>query len=333
MFIPQAVPRCSDMSRAFRVHPKYLQKAKLAWKLKTHGREQYLEQELGRSLLIVIINLFLKGKPVNRVNFLVICQLLGLNWREMAGLDVPESQCNFPMLDIIPEDTLPNPSFEMGVGDVEEALNDLVSTLCKMLRRLTRKAGDLLSADRTSIFLVDQERKELGSLIAEDGSGGSLIIEMPLERGIAGLAATSLEVINIPFDLYDDPRSGEAKKTDQKTGYRTYTILAWPLLNQRKDLVAVVQLINKLKPNHHPKDNLLHRIDRKGFTPEDEALLAKFAPSILKILERCLFCYKLIHKLKKYPGQHPESIVRQNAMLIAKLRGQELKLRKSLAKI
>lgn len=324
------------MSRSFSVHPKHLQKVNLAWKLKSSEQDQDLLDKLGRSLSIVIVNLFLKGQPVNRVNFIEICQLLDLNWREIADLDVPESLISSS----VKQENAGNVNNQVSVSqtngslsEVDQALNELVSILCEMLRRLTRKAGDLLGADRTSIFLLDQQRNELGSLIAEDGSGGCLLIDIPADRGFASLAASCSQVINVPFDIYDDPRSEEAKNTDQRTGYRTYTILAWPVLNKQKSLVAVVQLINKLKPNHHPEDELSQRIDHNGFTKEDEARFAKFAPSILKILERCQFCYQLSLKLRKNSGLKQSDVALKNAELIAQLKLQEQQLRKSLEKL
>ncbi|NET55695.1 MAG: GAF domain-containing protein [Symploca sp. SIO2E6] len=322
------------MPSPLRVHPKYIEEVNLAWKRKSDGREQDLAQELGRSLYFVISNLFLKGEPVNELNFVRICQTLELNWREIAGLDMNErdpvslqDQENFGSL------LMPKPQFGMEATALDEAINHLVSTLCEMLRHLTRKAGTLLCADRTSIFLIDPQRKELGSLIAEDGKGGSLMIDVPLGQGIAGRVATSGTIINVPFDLYADLRSEQARITDQKTGYRTYSILAWPLLNGQKELIAVVQLINKLKRNYNPQDNFLKRMDTKGFTKDDEAMFARFAPSILQTLERCQFCYQLTQKLKNNESIDQFSSVSQKAQLVAKLKREEQQLRESLKRI
>jgi len=317
------------MPSPLRVHPKYIEEVNLAWKRKSDGREQDLAQELGRSLYFVISNLFLKGEPVNELNFLRICQTLELNWREIAGLDI-----NSPPPKENPGGvSITKPTFGLEATALDEAINHLVSTLCEMLRHLTRKAGALLSADRTSIFLIDPQRKELGSLIAEDGKGGSLMIDVPLGKGIAGRVATSATIINIPFDLYSDQRSEQARITDQKTGYRTYSMLAWPLLNGQKELIAVVQLINKLKHNYNPQDDLIGRIDTQGFTKEDEALFARFAPSILQTLERCQFCYQLTQKLKNNESIDQIGSVSQKAQLVAKLKREEQQLRESLNRI
>lgn len=315
------------------VQSKYLQEVNLAWKRKSDGREQEVSEKLGLSLRLVIDNLFLKGEPVNRVNFIEICQFLGMNWQEISGLEEPEIEISPPPQDANTEEAILLRRPTGGVDDVDQAINELVGTLCEMLRRITRKAGDLIRADRISIFLLDHQTKVLGTIIADDGDGGCLLIDIPANRGIASLAATSLQVINIPFDVYDDPRSEEAKRTDHRTGYRTYTMLAWPLLNKQKDLVAVVQLINKLKPSDNPEDDLSKRIDRKGFTPEDEEKFAKFAPSILKILEKCQLCYELAQKLKKASGRKHGGTLIQDAALIAELKRQEQQLRKNLNKI
>lgn len=315
------------MSKSFSVHPQYIQKVKSAWRQKIDEGGENLVEELGLSTSI--LNLFLQGQPINSLNFVGICHILGLDWRKIAGLDMEFEQMFFPSSELNFGDTKPTRE----VTTVDEALRDLVDTLCEMLRRLTRKAGDVVRADRTSIFLLDQQTNTLGSINAEDGHGGSLIIDIPSNRGIASLAVASSEVINIPFDVYDDPRSEEAKRTDQKTGYRTYTMLAWPLFNEQKDIVAVVQLINKLKPIYDPEDYLSRRIDTNGFTPEDEALFAKFAPSILKTLERCQFCYQLTQKLTENALTNEEEIVVQQSELVAELQFMEQQLHRSLDRI
>ena len=329
--------RCSDMYRTLSVHPKHIQDVQLAWRYKSQQKEVSSGEALGRSLSLVIDNLFLKGQPVNRTNFLEICQILGLNWREVAGLDVQENMiCANPASEawgetngttIIQSITTPQSR------TVEEAINALVATLCQMLAQITRKAGNLIGADRTSIFLIDRESKEVGSLIAEDGAGGSLMIDVPMNKGIVGLAATKGKAINIPFDVYDDPRSEQAKKTDRKTGYRTYTILAWPLLNKQREVVAIVQFINKLKGERNSQDDLSNLIDRNGFAPEDEVLFGKFTPSLLGVLGKCQVCYQMAQKIKSGEEITQGGVVLQEAELIAELNLREQQIRMSLDKL
>lgn len=158
--------------------------------------------------------------------------------------------------------------------------------LDEMLRSITAKTGELLGADRTTIFVKDEERNQLWSIIAKDKGGGSLEIRIPADKGsIAADVATSKEAINIPYDFFDDPRSGASKEQYKRTGYRTYTMLALPLLNEQGDLVAVVQLLNKLKFPHDADAPLEEKIDLDGFTSEDERVFDEFAPSIRLIME------------------------------------------------
>ena len=143
-----------------------------------------------------------------------------------------------------------------------------------------------MNADRATIFLFDEEPNELWAIIVKDENGKSLELRVPAHVGIAGEVATHKKVVNIPYDFYDDPRSVNAKKSCERIAYRTYSLLAMPLLNEETGkLIAVVQLINKLKPNHPDYGTLDEQIDIVGFTQADEQIFREFAPSIRRILE------------------------------------------------
>ncbi|MEG4353243.1 GAF domain-containing protein [Microcoleus sp. LAD1_D3] len=199
-------------------------------------------------------------------------------------------------------DLLNKQSFTVVVKEVEDKLKVVNQTLGmldnildsqgfdailnEMLQSITLKTGELLNAARSTIFLLDEEKNELWAIVAKDENGKSLELRFPAHVGIAGEVATEKKVVNIPYDFYNDPRSTNAKKTDKETGYRTYTMLAMPLINEETgELVAVVQLINKLKPNHEHYGILEEQIDKAGFTQEDEQVFKEFAPSIRLILE------------------------------------------------
>jgi adenylate cyclase len=164
--------------------------------------------------------------------------------------------------------------------------------LDEMLRSITLKTGELLNADRSTIFLLDEDKQELWSIVAKDEQGNNLELRIPMNAFIAGEVATQKKVVNIPYDFYDDPRSEAAKQFDKKNNYRTYTMLAMPLLNEEGKLVAVAQLINKLKLHANPYESLDEKIDLGGFTPEDERVFREFAPSIRLIIESSRSFYK-----------------------------------------
>ncbi|MBF2080455.1 MAG: GAF domain-containing protein [Synechococcales cyanobacterium T60_A2020_003] len=189
-------------------------------------------------------------------------------------------------------------TFRQVVSEVEQKLTVVNQTLSmldmqqgfevileEMLTSITFKTAELLNADRASIFLLDEEKNELYSIVAEGEGGRTLEIRIPADKGIAGEVATRKQVVNIPYDFFDDPRSAQAKIQYERTGYRTYTMLAMPLLNDDGDLVAVVQMINKLKPENERSHPLEDRITKDGFSADDEQLFREFAPSIRLILE------------------------------------------------
>ncbi len=199
-------------------------------------------------------------------------------------------------------------TFKQVVQDVENRLQVVHQTLSmldnlldaqgfdaildEMLRSITLKTGELLNADRSTIFLLDEDKHELWSIVAKDERGNNLEMRFPANVGIAGEVATHKRVVNIPHDFYDDPRSQAAKRFDERNHYRTYTMLAMPLLSEDGKLVAVVQLINKLKPNQDSAAALDDRIDFGGFTAHDEQVFEDFAPSIRLIIESSRSFYK-----------------------------------------
>jgi GAF domain-containing protein len=164
-----------------------------------------------------------------------------------------------------------------------EGFDDILDST---LRSITINMGKSLSADRATIFLLDEEKNELWSMIAEeDEDGRSLEIRVPADKGIVGEVASRKQLVNIPYDFYDDPRSTTAKEQDKKNGYRTYTMLALPLLNDHGGLIAVVQLLNKLKRGYKRTASLAEKVDQQGFTKADEERFAENAPMIQMILE------------------------------------------------
>ena len=223
--------------------------------------------------------------------------------------------------------------FSQVVHDVEQRLRIVNQTLGmlntdfdvildEMLQAIRGKIGELLSADRTTIFLLDADKNQLWTNVpSEDGK--NIEIRIPTEpTSIAGEVATYGTIVNIPFDFFDDPRSTQAKKQYERTGYRTYTMLAMPLLNDNDQLVAVVQLINKLRIVDHSIP-LEDRVDNIGFTVEDEALFAQFAPSMRLILESSQAFYYAAQK------QRAADALMKAAMSL----GQSLDLETTLKKV
>ncbi|MFP5271217.1 GAF domain-containing protein [Coleofasciculus sp.] len=157
--------------------------------------------------------------------------------------------------------------------------------LYKMLDDITEIVRDRLYADRATIFLLDQEKQEFWSII-KDEQETPLEIRVPVGKGIVGEVAKTQKIVNVK-DTYNDPRSDVAKEKDKETGYHTYNILAIPLVNKQKKLLAVVEFINKLKfaRYRHRPHNLSERIDNRGFSETDPKIFDDYYPIILNFIE------------------------------------------------
>ncbi len=170
--------------------------------------------------------------------------------------------------------------------------------LYEVLRKITFKVGELLGADRATIYLLNQEKTELWSVVAENKEGEFLDIQLRVGEGIAGQVAQTQKAINIPAKVYQDRRSFFVKEFDKKYRYRTYNILAYPILSETQEIVAVVQFLNKLKQARKAPSSFLQKIDKKGFTKLDEERLSAFVSPIRRILQICQSSYKATKKLR-----------------------------------
>jgi signal transduction protein with GAF and PtsI domain len=72
-------------------------------------------------------------------------------------------------------------------------------------------------------------------------------------EGFVGKVAQTGQAVNIAFDLYDHPDSYMARQTDEKTHYRTCSLLCMPVVGSDGELLGVTQLINKRKLGDFPE--------------------------------------------------------------------------------
>jgi len=168
----------------------------------------------------------------------------------------------------------------------------------EMLRFITSKIGDMLRADRSVIFLVDEDRNELLPILDKDEGISLLDFRIPSNEGIMGEIIISKKASNIGFDCYDNPRSESRKKLDVRTNYRTYTMLNLPICDRQGETIAILQLLNKLQPSMEEGLPLLDRIDREGFNRNDEKLLSEFTASLRLILESSRSFYRATQRLR-----------------------------------
>lgn len=113
---------------------------------------------------------------------------------------------------------------------------DLDHLLTLILQVATENTG----ADRGTIYLLDRQRNEIWSRVAQ---GEKMVeIRLPMSQGIAGHVASTGEIVSLA-NVYDDPRFD--RTIDVRTGYRTHTMLCMPLRNKEKEIIGVFQILNK----------------------------------------------------------------------------------------
>lgn len=106
-----------------------------------------------------------------------------------------------------------------------------------------------LDVERGTLYFVDDQKQEIWSKVA--GELESKEIRLPIGKGLAGTVAATGEGI-ILHDAYADPRFDRSQ--DQKTGYRTRSMLCVPIRNRENRVVGVLQLLNKRHGSFGPRD-------------------------------------------------------------------------------
>ncbi len=110
----------------------------------------------------------------------------------------------------------------------------------QLLQKIVSKTSEVMNADRCTLFLLDRQTGGLWSKVAQGADMRE--IRVPRGMGIAGHVALSGETVNIR-DAYQDLRFNP--EVDRRTGYRTRTILCMPLRNEKREIIGVMQVLNK----------------------------------------------------------------------------------------
>jgi len=152
---------------------------------------------------------------------------------------------------------------------------------------IVNKISKILNAQRTSLFLLDAESEELWSMVAEQSEIKE--IRFPMTKGLAGYVAITGKILNIK-DAYRDPRFSVS--IDQKTGFKTETVLCVPVVNRERVIIGVAQVMNK----------------KKGyFEKEDEELLSAISSQIAVALENAQL-FERTNNMKNYLDRVQNSI-------------------------
>ena len=199
---------------------------------------------------------------LTQVNF------MGALTSRVKSLPVPELVC---LLDFITAE------FQQFIRAMDLINNEALETLLEqLLDAFTVKIGQILQADRTTIFLVDSNKNQLWHKTVDAQTGEDVEVRLPMDVGILGYVATSGKSINVASARSHEHFNAEI---DQPPGYQIESMLCMPIFSSKsqQEPVAVVRLLNKAGD--------------APFTEEDEQQFQAFADSIGIILESCQSFY------------------------------------------
>ncbi len=158
-----------------------------------------------------------------------------------------------------------------GIQEIGRALGSTLN-LDRLLVLIMDKITELMHAERSTLFIIDEENRQLWSKIAQGETSREIRID--LGEGIAGWVAQSGQSINIK-DAYKDSRFNQ--DVDKKTGFRTRSMLCVPI----RKTIGVVQVLNSASGY---------------FTVEDEALLSALGAQAAVSLENSKLYLSVVDK-------------------------------------
>lgn len=111
-----------------------------------------------------------------------------------------------------------------------------------VLKNIVDVSVSLCDADRGTLYLVDRSKNELWSKVLQGKEPRRITLK--IGDGFAGWAAENKKVINIEEASLDD-RFNDA--FDKSSGYKTKSVLCFPIKNKNDDVLGVIQLLNSKK--------------------------------------------------------------------------------------
>lgn len=153
------------------------------------------------------------------------------------------------------------------VNSLLEASTNLSSDLDieKLIINTVHQISEIMDVERSSLFLWDQEKKELWSKVAQ--GMGTQEIRFPDDQGIAGAVIRSGEA-EVVEDAYADARFN--REFDKVSNFKTRNMLCMPVKNRDGKLIGVTQSIN---------------LNDYQFDKEKKAILQAFNSQLAVLLE------------------------------------------------
>ncbi len=121
------------------------------------------------------------------------------------------------------------------------------NSLREGLEHISAYAKELMNADRCSVYIYEEDQDKLWTT----HSDGIKKIIIPAGKGIVGYTLRVRKPI-IVNDVYNDPNF--LQDVDKKTGYITKNMITTPIFNSNREIIGVLQLINKIDADFNAED-------------------------------------------------------------------------------
>jgi len=118
--------------------------------------------------------------------------------------------------------------------------------LKQLMNLITEEAMQLTSSTRGTLYLVDRERQKLMFYVTNQQSFSEITIPLTPESiaGYVGVTGETLKLDDV-YELSEELPYKFNKSFDQRTGFRTRSMLVVPLSSHKNEIIGILQLINK----------------------------------------------------------------------------------------
>jgi HD-GYP domain-containing protein (c-di-GMP phosphodiesterase class II) len=188
--------------------------------------------------------------------------------------------------------------------------------LQKLLSVIMEKLKEVMQAEASSIFQIDEKTKELYFVVATGEKGEEAKeIRIPWGKGIVGWTAEKGVTLNVP-DVSKDKRFFQ--DVDKKTQWKTRSILAVPLKIKGK-VIGVAEVLNKLgdEPFTKRDERIFEAIAKQAAVAIDNARLYTDLSDLFKSSIRALV--NTVEAKDKYTRGHTERVTEYSLMIARKL--------------
>ncbi|MFC1621472.1 GAF domain-containing protein [Candidatus Omnitrophota bacterium] len=169
-----------------------------------------------------------------------------------------------------------------------------IGSLEHLLNLIMEEATKTVDAEVSSIALYDQHKKDLYFTVALGEQGAQIKeIRVKLGQGIIGSVAKEKKALNIA-DVAKDKRFTTG--IDKKTGFKTKSILAVPIIHKEK-LIGALEVINKKTA--------------ESFSSQDVKLLEIVAGQAAIAIENAMLYQKVLRKHQALKAKHDQLIEAQ----------------------